>query len=117
MRLIASLILPGLFMACAAEAGVTAYFEPAQVNAGESSQLIFQSDEPIRQAPDLSGLQKNFVVSGQQQRQFSSTVNGKTERQEGKPDPPWEISPAVSGRLYSGFCDESGRKQQNRDFV
>ncbi len=99
MRLIASLILPGLFMACAAEAGVTAYFEPAQVNVGESSQLIFQSDEPIRQAPDLTGLQKNFVVSGQQQRQFSSTVNGKTEAHY---ELIYNIFPRSEGQLSTG---------------
>ncbi len=57
-------------------ADITAYFEPAVVASGESTQLVFQSDKPWKTAPDMATLQQNFVVAGQQQRQSSSWVNG-----------------------------------------
>ena len=72
----AGIMLVLMLTAVSAEAAVTAFFEPSESRAGESVQLIFQSDKAFTEAPDLTGLKKDFVVSGQQQRQSSSWVNG-----------------------------------------
>ncbi len=72
----AGIMLVLMLTAVSAEAAVTAFFEPSESRAGESVQLIFQSDKAFTTAPDLTGLKKDFVVSGQQQRQSSSWVNG-----------------------------------------
>lgn len=88
-----------LFVSVSARADISIRFEPTQVSVGESTQLIFQSDKPISQAPDLTALQKNFVVSGQQQRQFSSTVNGKTEV---RYEIIYNVFPRTQGQLSTG---------------
>ena len=45
---------------------------------GEVVELIFTSDKPIKQAPDLSAIKKDFHISGQNTRTNMTNINGKT---------------------------------------
>ncbi len=52
-------------------------FSEPQVALGQAVQLIFKSDKAIQTPPDLTVVQKHFVVSGTQQMMNSSFVNGR----------------------------------------
>lgn len=55
-------------------------FSKSQIAPGQSVELIFSSDEPITQEPDLSALKPDFMVSGRQVQQLSSIVNGRASQ-------------------------------------
>ncbi len=88
-----------LSIAVSAEAAVRAFFEPAEVGIGESTQLIFQSDVAFTKMPDLDSLKKDFVVSGQQQRHSSSWINGVSTAQY---ELIYNIFPRRQGTLSAG---------------
>ena len=44
---------------------------------GQVVELIFTSDKPITQAPDLSSVKKDFRISGQNSRTNMTNINGK----------------------------------------
>lgn len=53
---------------------------PQTVSYGDRVQLVLSDDKPIQNLPDLSSLQNDFVIRGQQQMESTSVVNGvKTE--------------------------------------
>ncbi len=49
---------------------------PPVVSYGERVQLILSDDNPIQNTPDLSSLQKDFTIRGQQQMESTSIING-----------------------------------------
>ncbi|MDY6407103.1 MAG: BatD family protein [Pseudomonadota bacterium] len=66
-----------LFLPLMALAETTVVFEPSQVALGESTELIIETDRPLAQEPDLSGLEGNFAISGTQQSVKTVSVNGR----------------------------------------
>lgn len=53
---------------------------PQTVSYGERVQLILSDDKAIKNMPDLSVLQNDFIIRGQQQMESTSIINGvKTE--------------------------------------
>ena len=68
----------GIMFSCTlVQAGITARFEPETVALGESTQLIFESDRPWTEEPDLSGLVGHFAVSNRQQGSQVIQINGR----------------------------------------
>ena len=57
------IIITLLFIALNAFAKTTVSFEPDAVSLGESAELIFRSDVPFKELPDLSPLQAVLAVS------------------------------------------------------
>lgn len=55
----------------------TVSFSKNESVVGQVVELIFTSDKPITQAPDLSSVKKDFRVSGQNTRQNTTIINGK----------------------------------------
>lgn len=51
-------------------------FSKTHVAIGQSVELIFSSDTPITQAPDLSVLKNDFTISGQSSGQSTTIING-----------------------------------------
>lgn len=58
----------------------TVSFSRGQVPLGQSVELVFSSDVPITQAPDLTSLTTDFSVAGQQTQTLSSVVNGNVSQ-------------------------------------
>lgn len=52
-------------------------FSKNEAIVGQVIELIFTSDKPISQGPDLSTIKKDFHVSGQNSRQSTTNINGK----------------------------------------
>ena len=52
-------------------------FSKTEVGIGQSVELVFSSDTPITQAPDLSALKADFTVSGQSSGQSTTIINGR----------------------------------------
>lgn len=74
------LFLALLTVAMPAGAVQTVSFSKSQIAPGQSVELIFSSDEAIRQEPDLSALKNDFMISGRQVQQLSSMVNGRVSQ-------------------------------------
>lgn len=53
-------------------------FSKSESVVGEVVELIFTSDKPITQAPDLSNIKKDFHISGQNTQTNMTNINGKT---------------------------------------
>ena len=88
-------------------AETTVSFEPNTVSLGESAQLIFSSDQPIDQIPDLSALQANFAVAGQQQRMQVVSING---RQQTQYELILNVFPRKSGEISTGELTFNGAR-------
>ena len=71
-----SIVVAFLLSAGMAHAALTASFQPSAARMGESVSLVFVSDKPFKEKPDLSVLASDLHIAGQQQRQSSSWVNG-----------------------------------------
>lgn len=52
-------------------------FSKDQAVIGQGVELIFSSDTPIKLAPDLATLQKDFKIAGRSNRQSTSIINGQ----------------------------------------
>lgn len=55
----------------------TVSFSKNESVVGQVIELIFTSDKPITQAPDLSSVKKDFRISGQNSRHNTTIINGK----------------------------------------
>ncbi len=71
--LIMTLTLPAM-------ADVSASFSKAHIAPGQSVELTFSSDSPIKIMPDLSAVQSDFKIAGQQTGQQTSVINGQVTR-------------------------------------
>ena len=60
-----------------AYANITVHFQPDNITAGQSTQLIFTSTEPFKEHPNLSVLQNDFEIAGAQTRFSSNIINGQ----------------------------------------
>ncbi|MDR2901637.1 MAG: BatD family protein [Lactobacillales bacterium] len=69
-----SFLLAAFFM-CAAH-GYTLKVEPNPVLMGESVRLSVISDRPFQNFPDISALENNFILAGQEERFFSEDPGG-----------------------------------------
>ena len=58
-------------------AKITAEFIPNPLKQGDTVELVFSSDTPFNNIPNIDLLKKDFVIGGQQRRQSSRWVNGK----------------------------------------
>ncbi len=54
--------------------------QPTELMMGESAELIFKSNLPIQEVPDLSGLEGNFALAGQRPSEIVEEVNGRYRR-------------------------------------
>ena len=99
--------LVGSLFSLSAWAETTALFEPATVSLGESTQLIFRSDQPIKDIPDLSRLEGSFSVKGQEQRVQSVTING---RRQARYEIIFNVFPRKKGDLSTGDFTLDGQK-------
>lgn len=61
-------------------ADVSAEFSRPHIAPGQSVELTFSSDTPIKTIPDLSALQGDFKIAGQQTGQQTSVINGQVSR-------------------------------------
>ena len=66
-----------LFLSSEAIAKITVSFEPETVSLGESAELVFRSDMPFKDIPDISHLQAQLAFSGQNQRTYRENINGR----------------------------------------
>lgn len=98
-------ILTGWIFAAHAEMAVS--FQPTSVALGESAQLIFRSDEPIKGMPNLSALQNNFTVSGQQQRIQAVNINGQKQVQY---ELIFNVFPRKEGKISTGSLTLDGQQ-------
>ena len=75
-------VLFGLIMAMTlpAMADVSASFSKTHIAPGQSVELTFSSDSPIKTMPDLSAVQSDFKIAGQQTGQQTSVINGQVSR-------------------------------------
>lgn len=62
--------------AALAQAALTAAFEPDTALVGEGVRLVFTSDKPFKERPNLALLSADLRVAGEEQRQASHWVNG-----------------------------------------
>ncbi len=69
-----------MMMTVPAMADVSASFSKAHIAPGQSVELTFSSDSPIKIMPDLSVLQGDFKIAGQQTGQQTSVINGQVNR-------------------------------------
>lgn len=58
-------------------AGASVAFSKDTIGMNETVELIFSSDEPIKNAPDMNEVERHFRVSGQQVQEHASIVKGK----------------------------------------
>ncbi|MBP5344566.1 MAG: BatD family protein [Alphaproteobacteria bacterium] len=70
------MLLVSLIMAVPALAQIAVQVQPNPVAYGNPVELVLSSSQPFTSAPDLSVLQQDFILGGQQQRQSSQWVNG-----------------------------------------
>ncbi len=76
MKLI--LLIICCFLSSSVWAKITAEFKPNPMNQGGTTELILTSNQPFNGVPNLDVLKQDFVIGGQQQRQSSRWVNGKS---------------------------------------
>ena len=76
MRFLKYLSMICLMIATQVCAKISVDIQPNPVAYGNPIELIFRSETHFYSAPNLSVLQNDFVMGGQQQRQSSSWVNG-----------------------------------------
>lgn len=67
-----------LFVMCAfkVQAAPRMYLSAPKLQVGDTLQIIFEDTQSIQQVPDLSELQKHFVIRGQQSSFNSTVING-----------------------------------------
>jgi len=58
-------------------AETTVTFSPSTISLGESAELVIETDRPLAQEPDFSGLMGNFAVAGTQQGVKTVSINGR----------------------------------------
>lgn len=78
-----SCLFSGVFIAiCALPvcAAVNVAFSTPSIHLNETVELIFSSDEPVQNLPDMGDVTAHFRISGQQVQEFSTLVNGQLER-------------------------------------
>lgn len=80
-RLLTLLFLMSMGAVFPATARITAQIQPDQVAVGESAQLIFTSDTPFTDRPDLGALQTDFEIAGAQTRSSVTIINGQKTTQ------------------------------------
>ena len=71
------LFLSAILYSLSAGAKIEVSFAPKSVRQGDSVELILSSDKPFQGVPDLTVLEQDFVIGGQQQKRSSQWVNGR----------------------------------------
>ena len=80
-RLLTLFFLMSMGAVFPATARITVQIQPNQVAVGESAQLIFTSDTPFTDRPDLGALQTDFEIAGAQTRSSVTIINGQKTTQ------------------------------------
>ena len=96
-----------MFIALNAFAKTTVSFEPDAVSLGESAELIFRSDVPFKELPDLSPLQAVLAVSGQDQRTYRENING---RKRSVYELSLNVFPRQEGEISTGVLKVNGQE-------
>lgn len=78
-----------------------------RISLGEGVELIFSSDAPITTAPNLSTINADFTVSGQQMRTQSMMVNGTVTQ---KYELIYNLFPKHTGRLQIPSLELNGQR-------
>ena len=71
------LILLSLIISMPSFAKIEARFVPNPVRSGQSVELIFSSDKEFQHQPNLTVLEKDFLIGGQSRRKSAQWINGK----------------------------------------